>query len=224
MAGEFIHNIEQIRKRARENMDDGAVTAAYKGDRHKTIEILNQALATEIVCVLRYRHHYYMASGLHGEAAAKEFLEHAQNEQEHADKISDRIQQLGGAPDMNPATVMQRSFSQYVEGETLGDMIREDLVAERVVIEVYNEMIRYFGFNDITTREMLEDILADEEEHASDLSDLYYLVDPRTGESRGSDPAFRAQAPESPKLEEAQDRSARPDAGGQQRPKEKRTA
>jgi bacterioferritin len=200
MAGEFIADVEQIRKRAREHMEEGPVTGAYQGDPKATIAILQQALATEIVCVLRYRHHYYMATGLHGDTAAREFLEHAQNEQEHADRIANRIQQLGGSPDMNPTTLMERSFSEYAEGESLGDMIKEDLIAERVVIEVYNEMIRHFGFDDITTREMLEDILGDEEEHAADLSDLFYLVDPRTGEAQRPDPALSDHQPESPKL------------------------
>lgn len=200
MAGEFLADIEAIRARARENLDQGAVIQTYQGDVAKAIGMLNAALATEIVCVLRYRHHYYMASGLHGESAAKEFLEHANNEQEHADRLAVRIKQLGGAPNMNPEGLLTRGFSQYVEGESLADMIQEDLVAERVVIEVYGEMIRYFGFHDNTTRELLEDLLRDEEEHADDMADLLYLVNPRTGEAEGVDPATRTTekyAPES---------------------------
>ncbi len=192
MAGEFLADVEAIRKRAREHMSQGAVIQSYQGDIHKAIEMLNIALATEIVCVLRYRHHYYMASGLHGESAAKEFLEHANNEQEHADKLAVRIKQLGGAPKLNPEGLLTRSVSQYVEGESLADMIQEDLVAERAVIEVYGEMIRYFGFHDNTTRELLEELLKDEEGHADDMADLLYLVNPRTGEAEGVDPSTRS--------------------------------
>lgn len=184
----FTADVEAIRNRARQKIEDGAVTQAYKGDVTKTINILNDALATEIVCVLRYMHHYFMATGVHAMAVRDEFKEHADAEREHADAIADRIQQLGGKPDYNPKTLLERSASQYVEGETLGDMIKEDLVAERIVIEVYSEMIRYFGDNDPTTRLMVEKILKDEEEHASDLSDLLYIVDPQTGETAGQDP------------------------------------
>jgi bacterioferritin len=154
----------------------------------KTIAILNEALATEIVCVLRYLHHYFMATGVHGRSVADEFKEHADAEREHADEIAERIQQLGGKPDFNPASLLQRSVSQYIEGETLADMIREDLVAERIVIEVYQKMVRHFGNDDPTTRVMIEHILAEEEEHASELSDLLYIVDPATGETQGKDP------------------------------------
>jgi bacterioferritin len=153
--------------------------------------ILNEALATEIVCVLRYMHHYFMATGVHGRSVAGEFKEHADAEREHADQIAERIQQLGGKPDFNPRSLMERSASQYVEGETLADMIREDLIAERVVIEVYSEMIRFFGDKDPTTRVMIEGILKDEEEHAADLTDLLYVVDPHTGETEGEDPGVR---------------------------------
>src|SRR5438477_5989786 len=168
----FVRDVEQIRRRALNKIEDGAVTAGYKGDVEQTISILNEALATEIVCVLRYLHHYFMATGVHGSSVADEFKEHADAEREHADKLAERIQQLGGKPDFNPKSLVERSVSQYVEGETLADMIREDLIAERIVIDVYQEMIRYFGNNDPTTRQMIEHILADEEEHASDLADL----------------------------------------------------
>ena len=184
----FIKDIEEIRQRAIEKIEDGPVTAAYRGDKEKSIEILNEALATEIVCVLRYMHHYFMATGVHGRSVAGEFKEHADEERAHADLIGDRIQQLGGKPDFNPGSLLQRSVSQYIEGETLADMIREDLIAERMVIEVYGEMIRFFGNNDPTTRRMIEHILAQEEEHAADLSDLLYIVDPETGETEGRDP------------------------------------
>jgi bacterioferritin len=140
------------------------------------------------VCVLRYLHHYFMATGVHAKAVADEFKEHADDEREHADMIAERIQQLGGKPDFNPKSLLERSVSQYVEGETLADMIREDLVAERIVIEVYQEMIRYFDNNDPTTRVILEHLLKEEEEHASDLADLLYITNPETGKSEGQDP------------------------------------
>lgn len=185
---QFVKDVEEIRQRASSKIEDGAVTQAYKGDVHKTISILNEALATEIVCVLRYMHHYFMATGVHGRSVADEFKEHADSEREHAGVIAERIQQLGGKPDFNPKSLLERSVSQYVEGETLGEMIREDLIAERIVIEVYQEMIRYFGDGDLITRIMIEHILKDEEEHASELADLLFIVDPKTGETEGEDP------------------------------------
>ena len=184
----FVTDVEELRRRAAQKIEDGAVTATYQGDVQQTVDILNEALATEIVCVLRYMHHYFMATGVHGMAVRDEFKEHADAEREHADQIADRIQQLGGRPDYNPASLLQRSASQYVEGETLADMIKEDLIAERIVIEVYQKMIRHFGDHDPTTRVMMEHILRDEEEHASDLSDLLFIVDPRSGETEGEDP------------------------------------
>jgi bacterioferritin len=188
---QFVQDVEEIRQRAIQKIEDGPVTQAYGVDKDHTITILNEALATEIVCVLRYMHHYFMATGVHGRSVADEFKEHADAEREHADKIAERIQQLGGKPDFNPRSLMERSASQYVEGETLGDMIREDLIAERVVIEVYSEMIRFFGDKDPTTRVIIEGILKDEEEHAADLTDLLYVVDPHTGETEGEDPGVR---------------------------------
>ena len=184
----FVRDVEEIRKRAIHKMEEGAVTESYKGDVNKTVEILNEALATEIVCVLRYMHHYFMATGVHAKSVADEFKEHADDEREHADMIAERIQQLGGKPDFNPKSLLERSVSQYVEGETLAEMIREDLVAERIVIEVYQEMIRYFANNDPTTRVILEHLLKEEEEHASDLADLLYITNPETGKSEGQDP------------------------------------
>jgi bacterioferritin len=184
----FVRDVQEIRQRAINKMEDGAVTASYKGDVNKTVEILNEALATEIVCVLRYLHHYFMATGVHAKSVADEFKEHADAEREHADMLAERIQQLGGKPDFNPKGLLERSVSQYVEGETLADMIREDLIAERVVIEVYQEMVRYFGDNDPTTRVIIEQLLKDEEEHASDLADLLYITNPETGKSEGQDP------------------------------------
>jgi len=188
----FVKDVADLRRRAMEKMEDGAVTQSYKGDVDKTIEILNEALATEIVCVLRYMHHYFMATGVHGKAAADEFKEHADEERQHADMVAERIQQLGGKPDFNPKNLLERSASHYVEGETLADMIREDLIAERMVIELYQDMIRYFANDDPTTRLMIEQLLKDEEEHASDLADLLYITNPETGKTEGQDPGTDA--------------------------------
>lgn len=185
---QFVKDVEDLRRRAIEKMEDGAVTQSYKGDVNKTIEILNEALATEIVCVLRYMHHYFMATGVHASSARDEFKEHADAEREHADMLAERIQQLGGKPDFNPKSLLERSASQYVEGEDLADMIREDLIAERIVIEIYQQMVRHFGDDDPTTRVILEQLLKDEEEHASDLTDLLYIVNPETGETEAQDP------------------------------------
>jgi bacterioferritin len=184
----FVRDVEEIRERAMHKMEDGAVTEAYKGDVNQTIEILNEALATEIVCVLRYMHHYFMATGVHARSASAEFKEHADDERAHADSLAERIQQLGGKPNFDPKGLLERSVSQYVEGETLAEMIREDLIAERMVIELYQKMVRYFGDNDPTTRVLIEELLRKEEEHASDLSDLLYITNPETGKSEGEDP------------------------------------
>ena len=165
----FLTDIKTLRERARKNIEQGAITEGYKVDLGTAIKILNEALATEIVCVLRYKRHYFMASGIHSEAVATEFLQHANEEQGHADEIAARIVQLGGAPDLNPDGLTSRSHAEYVEGETLLDMIKEDLVAERIAIDSYREMIKYFGTDDSTSRRMLEGILAMEEEHADDL-------------------------------------------------------
>jgi len=168
----FLSDIKELRKRAREHMENGAVTSAYKADRKTVIRILNEVLATEIVCVLRYKRHYYMATGIHAQGVAKEFLEHAEEEQSHADIAAERITQLGGEPNFNPEGLATRSHSQYVEGNTLLEMVREDLVAERIAVESYNEIIRYLGDNDPTTRIAMEQILAKEEEHADDMKKL----------------------------------------------------
>jgi bacterioferritin len=168
----FLTDIETIRKRAREHIDQGAITPGYKADRKVVIKLLNEALATEIVCVLRYKRHYYMAKGIHAKSVAAEFLEHANEEQGHADLIAERITQLDGAPNFNPEGLLSRSHADYVEGDDLVDMIKEDLVAERIAIDSYSEMIRYLGDDDPTTRRMLEEILAVEEEHAEDLGSL----------------------------------------------------
>jgi bacterioferritin len=184
----FVKDVEELRRRAIDKMQDGPVTSSYKGDVHRTIHILNDALATEIVCVLRYMHHYFMATGVHAKSVSNAFKEHADDEREHADMLAERIQQLGGKPDFNPKSLLERSVSQYVEGETLADMIREDLIAERIVIDVYQELVRYFGNDDPTTRVIMEKLLTDEEEHADDLTDLLYIVNPHTGETEGQDP------------------------------------
>lgn len=168
----FLSDIQEIRRRARQHIEEGAVTEGYRADRETVLRLLNEALATEIVCTLRYKNHYYMASGIHSQAVADEFQEHAREEQEHADSIAARIVQLNGTPNFNPAGMLTRSHSEYVEGETLMDMITEDLVAERVAIESYTEIIRYLGENDPTSRRMMEEILAREEEHAEDLKSL----------------------------------------------------
>jgi bacterioferritin len=168
----FVSDVKELRRRAREHLERGAVTESYRADRETVLRILNEALANEIVCVLRYKRHYYLATGIHAGAVVDEFLEHARAEQEHADRIAERITQLGGEPDLNPERLAGRSHSEYVEGEGLLDMLREDLVAERIVIESYSEMIRYLGDDDPSTRRMLEEILASEEDHASELQTL----------------------------------------------------
>src|SRR5690242_2239680 len=172
----FITDIQTIRQRAREHIDRGAITDGYSADRETVIKLLNEALATEIVCVLRYKRHHYMASGIHAESVAAEFLEHANEEQGHADSIAQRIVQLKGAPNFNPEGLLTRSHAEYVEGETLTDMIKEDLVAERIAIDSYREMINYFGTDDPTSRRLMEEILAVEEEHADDLVNLLETV------------------------------------------------
>jgi bacterioferritin len=168
----FLSDIKALRDRARKHIEEGAVTPSYGVNRETAIKVLNEALATEIVCVLRYRRHHFMASGIHAKGVAQEFLEHATEEQAHADQIAARIVQLGGAPNFNPDGMASRSHSEYVEGTKLADMIREDLIAERVAIDSYREMIAFFGTGDSTTRTMLEGILAVEEEHAEDMSSL----------------------------------------------------
>ena len=168
----FITDIKTLRERARKHIEDGAVTPGYRADRETVVRILNEALATEIVCVLRYKRHYYMATGINAQSVAQEFLQHANEEQAHADQIAQRIVQLGGAPNLSPMGLLTRSHSEYVEGDSLVDMIKEDLIAERIAIDSYRAMIGYLGSDDPTTRRMLEGILAMEEEHAEDLVSL----------------------------------------------------
>jgi bacterioferritin len=172
MKGEFLTDIQTLRRRAREHIERGAVTPGYNADRETVIRLLNEALATELVCVLRYKRHHFMAAGINADSVATEFSEHAAEEQAHADQIAARIVQLGGEPNFAPDGLSARSHAEYVEGGSLIDMIREDLVAERVAIDSYREMINYLGDDDSTTRRMLEEILAKEEEHAEDLVTL----------------------------------------------------
>jgi bacterioferritin len=177
-----INQIQEIRDRARKQISEGAVTDDYKLDRKQVIGLLNEALATELVCVLRYKFHYFMASGLHSQAVKEEFKEHADEEQEHADWLAERIKQLGGKPEMNPAVLTKHSHSEYKEGTSLTDMIREDLIAERIAIESYRAIIQFLGDRDPTSKRLMEHILAKEEEHADDMADLLFAVEPTTGE------------------------------------------
>jgi bacterioferritin len=166
---EFLSDVKELRRRARQHLEQGPVTDGYKADPKKVIAVLNEALATELVCVLRYKRHYHMASGIHAESVAKEFLQHAKEEELHADRIAQRITQLQGEPNFNPEGLGARSHSEYVEGDSLVEMIREDLVSE---------IIRWLGDDDPTTRNLIEDILKKEEEHADDLSNMLETFDP----------------------------------------------
>ena len=168
----FLSDIQELRRRAREHIAQGAVTPGYQADRGTVVKLLNEALATEIVCTLRYKRHYFMAKGIHAEGVAAEFLEHSRDEQQHADQIAERITQLGGEPDFSPEGLATRSHAEYVEGDSLEDMIREDLVAERIAIDSYKEIVLYLGEKDPTSRRLMEEILAKEEEHADDLASL----------------------------------------------------
>ncbi len=183
----FLTDVQELRRRARENIERGAITEQYELDPKQVVDVLNQALATEIVCVLRYKRHYFAAKGLNKDAVAEEFLQHANEEQGHADRISERISQLGGEPDLNPATLTTRSHSEYVEGDDLVDMIKENLVAERIAIESYTEIIRFLGDKDVTSRRLMEQILEVEEEHANDMLDLIdQIVDKGSNGKRGN--------------------------------------
>ncbi|ALU62429.1 bacterioferritin [Pseudomonas syringae pv. lapsa] len=167
-----LSDVNTLRQRARQNGEDGAVTQGYSADRETVLRLLNESLATELVCVLRYKRHYYMASGLKASVAAAEFLEHAEQEAQHADKLAERIVQLGGEPEFNPDTLSKNSHAQYVAGNTLKEMVYEDLVAERIAVDSYREIIQYLGDSDPTTRRIFEEILAQEEEHADDMADI----------------------------------------------------
>jgi bacterioferritin len=167
-----LTDVKTLRERARQHVEQGAVTEGYNADREKILRLLNESLATEWVCALRYKRHYYMASGIKASVAAEEFLEHAIQELEHADKLAERIVQLGGEPDLNPDNLSKNAHAQYVEGKNLKEMVLEDLVAERIAIDSYREIIQFIGESDPTSRRIFEDILAQEEEHADDMADL----------------------------------------------------
>ncbi|AUG05588.1 bacterioferritin [Pseudomonas sp. S09G 359] len=172
MTEAHLTDVATLRSRARQNVENGAVTEGYDADREEIIRLLNESLATELVCVLRYKRHYFMASGLKASIAADEFLEHATQEAEHADKLAERIVQLGGEPEFNPDLLSKNSHAQYVAGKNLKEMVYEDLVAERIAVDSYREIIQYIGDKDPTTRRIFEDILAQEEEHADDMADI----------------------------------------------------
>jgi bacterioferritin len=178
----FVSDVVELRRRARRELEKGAVTPGYRGDREAVLNLLDIALATEIVCVLRYKRHYFMADGIHADPVKAEFLEHANEEQAHADRLSERIRQLGGEPDLDPSRLLGKSHTEYQEGEGLANMIKEDLVAERIAIESYKEMIAFVGESDPTTRRLFEWILGQEEEHADDLANLLVTFD---GEKKG---------------------------------------
>jgi len=178
--GKFLADIQEIRRKARAHLGDGAVTQNYGGKVEDAVALLNHAVATEIVCILRYKFHAVCATGLASESVKEEFAQHAKEEEEHLDLLAERINQLGGKPELNPDGVTSRAASEYVEGSDLIDMIKENLVAERIAIETYREMVRYFGDEDPTTRVLLERILAQEEEHANDMHDLLVSHEART--------------------------------------------
>lgn len=172
MSDMHLSDVTTLRERARQNVENGAVTEGYSADREEVLRLLNESLATELVCVLRYKRHYFMANGLKAHVAAEEFLEHAKQEAEHADRLAERIVQLGGEPEFNPDLLSKNSHAQYVAGNSLKEMVYEDLVAERIAIDSYREIIQYIGETDPTTRRIFEDILAQEEEHADDMADI----------------------------------------------------
>jgi bacterioferritin len=175
--GPFISDVRTLKERVRQDMESGAVTPNYSHDRETVIKVLNHALATELVCLLRYKNHYFTATGMQWSSIAEEFIEHAEDEEDHADRIAERIQQLGGKPDFNPASLLERSHSEYAEGTTLRQLIEEDLLAERMAIESYTEILKFLEDRDPTTRRLIEDILAKEEEHASDMSRLLKAIE-----------------------------------------------
>ncbi len=174
MAQTFLIDLEKIKERARTHMSKGAVTESYGADREAVLKLLNEVLATEIVCTLRYRNNYLVAQGIHAEAVAAEFKQHAAEEQDHADRVAARIVQLGGEPDMNPASLLTRSHSEYKTSQSLVEMLQENLVAERVAVSTYSEIVRWLGTGDPTTRRLMEDLLQKEEEHADDLASLLH--------------------------------------------------
>ena len=172
MSDLHLSDVQTLRERARQHVENGAVTESYSANREEVLRLLNESLATELVCVLRYKRHYFMANGLKANVAADEFLEHATQEAQHADRLAERIVQLGGEPEFNPDLLSKNSHAQYVAGNTLKEMVYEDLVAERIAIDSYREIIQYIGEKDPTTRRIFEDILAQEEDHADDMADI----------------------------------------------------
>ena len=168
----FLTDVKKLRDNARKNMEKGSVTEGYKADVQQVLKVLNDVLATEMVCVLRYKRHYYMAQGISSDSVKAEFLQHANEEQQHTDWVAERITQLGGEPDFRPDSLAERAHSEYVEGKNLVDMIKEDLIAERIAIESYSEIIRWLGDKDPTTKILIEQINKVEEEHANDMLDL----------------------------------------------------
>jgi bacterioferritin len=179
----ILSDVKEIQDRVRRSMEAGAVTPYYALPLDQVYELLNAALASEIICVLRYQQHYYMTTSIHQEQLQGLFKEHWMDEQKHLERIADRIKQLGGVPNLNPKGITKRAFSSFETGHTLADLLREDLLAERVVIKIYSDMITFFGQDDPVTRRMFEEILADEEDHADEIADLLYTVDPSTGET-----------------------------------------
>jgi bacterioferritin len=179
----FKADIEEIRRRARSKLEDGPITPSYQADRAKVIDVLNEVLATELVCTLRYKNHYYMAQGIHSQAVADEFLEHAREEEHHADLVAKRITELGGGPNYDPNGMSKRAHAEYKACDTLEEMIREDLVAERIAVATYSEIVRWLGNADPTSRRMIEEILAKEEEHADDLARLLSHLGDHPGRS-----------------------------------------
>jgi len=174
----ILSDVEGIRQRARKHIESGAVTDEYNADRAEVVRNLNIVLATELMCVLRYKRHYYMATGIDSESVKKEFLEHAQEAQQHADRVAERITELNGQPDFNPKTLAERSLSEYTSAQTIHEMIREDLVAERIAVESYSELVRWLGEKDVTTHKLMVDILMVEEQHAADMQKLYGKLQP----------------------------------------------
>jgi bacterioferritin len=174
----ILSDVEGIRQRARKHIESGAITDEYNADRAEVIRNLNIVLATELMCVLRYKRHYYMATGIDSESVKKEFLEHAQEAQQHADRVAERITELNGQPDFNPKTLAERSLSEYTSAQTVHEMIREDLVAERIAVESYSELVRWLGEKDVTTHKLMVDILMVEEQHAADMQKLYGKLQP----------------------------------------------
>lgn len=190
----FLTDIQTIRARARKHVLEGAVTDGYKADRSKVIEILNEALATEIVCVLRYTSHYYLASGIHAQAIKAEFKAHAAEEQGHANRIAERITQLNGEPNFSPVGLHTRAHSEFATGDSLVEMIQEDLIAERIAIDTYREIVQYLGNDDPSSRAMMEDILANEEEHAEDLKTMLENLGEKGEPAKQSVPAPKKAA------------------------------